>query len=168
MTTTRKDIGRWCHHRPYGPQEPPCPSCFPAHEGAIPEVHYPSADEFLDKYSINVTDNQDLSKGGVKYDTGKPRMDLLAPEAIEGLASVLDYGAKKYADRNWERGMRWGRCTAAALRHIFAWMRGEDRDPETGLSHIDHAMCCLMFLKAYIARKVGEDDRKRIFDESAE
>ena len=112
-----------------------------------------------------MTDNMDLSKGGVKYDTGKPRMDLLAPEFVEGVARVLDFGAVKYADRNWEAGMRWGRCVGAALRHIFAWMRGEDFDKESGLHHLDHAACCLMFLRAYVARCIGEDDRKRKFVE---
>lgn len=109
-------------------------------------------------------DNMDLETGGVKYDDGKARLDLLAPEFIEGVGQVLTYGAKKYADRNWEKGMRWGRCVGAVLRHIFSWMRRQDIDPESGLHHLDHAACCLMFLRAYIARKIGEDDRKRVFD----
>ena len=109
-------------------------------------------------------DNMDLSKGGVKYDDGKPRFDLIAPEFEGGLAGILGYGARKYADRNWEKGMRWGRCVAAFRRHFNAWMSGEDIDPESGLHHLDHAACCLMFLRAYVARKIGEDDRKRIFE----
>lgn len=104
-------------------------------------------------------DNYDLGKGGVKYDEGKPRYDLLPPEFLEGTAHVLTYGAAKYRDRNWEAGMRWGRPFGAMMRHLWAWWRGEARDPETGFSHLWHAACCLAFLIAYEERNIGEDDR---------
>jgi hypothetical protein len=99
---------------------------------------------------------------GRKDDHAKPRMDLIAPEAMVALARVLTFGAEKYAPRNWEKGMDWGRVYAAAQRHMWAWLAGEDNDPETGLSHMAHAMCCLMFLIAYQARGTGRDDRPRI------
>ena len=108
-------------------------------------------------------DNMDLAKGGVKYDGDKPTMELLAPEFLVGTATVLAYGKRKYAARNWEAGMRWGRPLGGLLRHITAWMTGEDIDPESGLHHLDHAACCLMFLRGYVARGIGEDDRKRDF-----
>lgn len=98
---------------------------------------------------------------GVKFDEDKIRYDLVPPEAIEGLARVLTFGAKKYADRNWEKGMKWGRVFGALMRHSWAWWRGEDKDPETGYSHLEHALCCVAFLLTYEARKVGEDDRPR-------
>lgn len=96
---------------------------------------------------------------GVKNDQEKVRMDLLSEVAMEGLAQVLTYGAKKYASDNWRKGMNWRRLIAAALRHLFAFSRGEDLDPESGLPHIDHALCCLMFLSEYAKRKLGADDR---------
>jgi hypothetical protein len=83
---------------------------------------------------------------GIKYDADKPRMDLLDSYAIEQLATVLGFGAKKYAAHNWRGGLSKSRLIAAALRHLFAYLRGEDVDPETGLSHVAHAMCCCMFL----------------------
>ena len=97
-----------------------------------------------------------------KQDAGKPRMDLIAPEMLFGVAEVLDFGARKYAERNWERGISWGRCFGAMMRHMWAWWRGEACDPETGFSHLSHAACCLMFLMAYEARGVGADDRKGV------
>jgi hypothetical protein len=106
-----------------------------------------------------VTDNVDLDKGGVKYDTDKLRFDLFSPHALEQVAQVLTLGAQKYRPRNWETGMRWGRPFAAAMRHLWAWWRGEDRDPDTGLSHLAHAACNLMFLLHYDATATGEDDR---------
>lgn len=96
---------------------------------------------------------------GTKADDGKLPYDLIAPELLESLAKVLQFGAKKYAPRNWEKGMSWGRVFAALMRHMWAWWRKEDKDPETGFSHLEHAACCIMFLLAYEQRKAGVDDR---------
>ena len=95
----------------------------------------------------------------VKYDSGKLRIELIPPEVIEGIAAVLTFGAAKYADRNWEKGMPWGRCFAAAMRHLWAWWRGQDKDPESGINHLAHALCCIAFLLTYNIRCVGTDDR---------
>lgn len=96
---------------------------------------------------------------GVKLDGDKPRYDLLPPEFLDGTAHVLTHGAAKYSERNWEKGMRWGRPFAALMRHMWAWWRGEDKDPETGMSHLWHAACCIAFLMAYEERGTGTDDR---------
>lgn len=97
-----------------------------------------------------------------KYDQDKPRMDLIAPEIMVGLGVILKFGAEKYAARNWELGMDWSRPFGALMRHMWAWWTGEDKDPETGESHLWHAACCLMFLIAYEGRGVGKDDRNKI------
>jgi hypothetical protein len=73
--------------------------------------------------------------------------------------AVLEFGAAKYGPRNWEKGMAWHRPYSAAMRHLWAWWMGEDRDQETGLSHLAHALCCIMFLMAYVKRGGGTDDR---------
>lgn len=97
---------------------------------------------------------------GVKHDSGKSsRPELIPPEAIEALGTVLAFGAKKYADRNWELGMDWGRVFGAAMRHLWAWWKKEDKDPETGYSHLWHALTCIAFLIAYEQRKIGKDTR---------
>jgi hypothetical protein len=96
---------------------------------------------------------------GHKCDQNKPRYDLVPPEALDALARVLTLGAAKYTDRNWEAGMAWGRPFAACMRHLWAWWGGESRDPESGLSHLAHALCCVAFLIAYEARGAGQDDR---------
>jgi hypothetical protein len=86
---------------------------------------------------------------GLKFDQDKVRMDLVPPVAVTWIAKILTFGAKKYGDRNWEQGIKYGRVYAAALRHLFAWWGGEEKDPETGESHIAHALCCLAFLAHY-------------------
>lgn len=83
---------------------------------------------------------------GRKDDAEKVPLDLLDPLALEGLAQVLAFGAKKYAAHNWRGGISWSRLLAALLRHTFAILRGELVDGESGLPHIDHVGCCWMFL----------------------
>ena len=71
----------------------------------------------------------------------------------------MTFGAKKYDSHNWRRGFKWSRLLGAALRHILAFMGGQDKDPETNLSHLAHAACCIMFLLEHEAKGLGEDDR---------
>lgn len=84
----------------------------------------------------------------MKFDADKPRMDLIEPEFLEGLAKVLTLGASKYAPNSWKTDVSEPerRYYAAALRHLLAWKKGEKTDHESGLSHLYHAACNLMFL----------------------
>ena len=100
--------------------------------------------------------------GGSRFDAGKPMMALLDPVALEGLATVLTMGAKKYAAHNWTRGMLWSRVTGSLLRHLFKFMRGEDYDAESGLPHIDHVLCNAMFLSHYFRMHKSLDDRCKL------
>ena len=89
----------------------------------------------------------------------KPRLELVPWTAVTEIAEVLTFGAEKYDANNWCRGARWGRYFAALCRHIFAWWSGEEKDPETGKSHLAHAGCCLLFLMEYQRNTWGTDDR---------
>jgi hypothetical protein len=95
----------------------------------------------------------------IKYDSQKPRMDLLPLDVLEGVAEVLQFGATKYGDYNFAKGMKYSRLLAATLRHISSFQRGEDIDKESGLLHLNHAICSLIFLSFYEKYKTGEDDR---------
>lgn len=97
--------------------------------------------------------------GGKKHDQDKPMMALLTPEFLEETAKVLTFGAAKYEKYNWAKGMSWSRPFGALMRHAWAWWGGEDKDPETGLSHLAHCACNLLFLLHYEKFKKGEDDR---------
>lgn len=96
---------------------------------------------------------------GVKNDQGKAPLDLLDPLALEGIAKVLEFGAQKYARHNWRGGLSYSRLIAALMRHLFAIIRGEDNDPESGLPHIDHVGCCWMFLSNMMKTRPDLDDR---------
>ena len=96
--------------------------------------------------------------GGIKHDTSKLPLELLPFEALESIAEVLKFGATKYEAHNWRKGFKWSRLLGASLRHLFAWARGEGKDPETGYSHLAHAGCCVLFLLAHEINNYGEDD----------
>ena len=84
---------------------------------------------------------------GRKFDGGKLEYGLLPPYALQETVKVLTFGAQKYERNNWihvDDGIR--RYFDALQRHVWAWKMGEDIDPESGLHHLAHAMCCLMFL----------------------
>lgn len=100
---------------------------------------------------------------GVKFDSNKIPVELLPTQALEEIAKVLAFGAKKYASWNWAKGMNWSRLIGACIRHLYAYARGEDKDPESGLSHIAHAGCCVLFLLQYDISKLGTDDRYKEF-----
>jgi hypothetical protein len=84
---------------------------------------------------------------GTKHDNDKPKWDLLPLKLVNETVEVLTYGAKKYLPNNWkvvENGI--DRYYAACLRHLTAWRMGEANDPESGYSHLAHAMCNLIFI----------------------
>lgn len=96
---------------------------------------------------------------GRKDDRGKDPWNLLPWDAVRAAVQVMAFGARKYGDRNWERGMAYSRLYSAAMRHMIAWWEGEKADPETGYSHLSHAACCILFLLAFELRGIGSDDR---------
>lgn len=100
-----------------------------------------------------------MSEGGTKKDNGKPRISLIPKEAIWGCASALTFGADKYGQYNFMAGLKYTRLADAAMRHITQYLAGENTDPESGLSHLDHAMASLAMLKFMEARRPDMDDR---------
>ena len=84
---------------------------------------------------------------GQKNDHEKPMYNLLPPNAIDSMAQVMTFGAKKYAPNSWQLvDNPLERYRAALLRHAFAMQRGEVLDSESGLPHSAHVMCCAAFI----------------------
>jgi hypothetical protein len=97
-----------------------------------------------------------------KFDVGKARHDLIPPCVPRLLAEVLEFGSRKYGANNWAKGegLAWTRLYAALQRHLTAWWEGREQvDPETGKSHLAHALCQLAFLVASEEYGIGTDDR---------
>ena len=82
---------------------------------------------------------------GRKNDQGKDPWHLFPWDAARAIVKVLGFGASKYDPRNWEKGMAWSRPHDALIRHLTAWWQdGEDKDPETKMSHLWHVRCCAL------------------------
>lgn len=100
-------------------------------------------------------------EGSIKKDEGKPDYTMLTLEMIDLVSKVRMFGAKKYARGNFKKtGFKYTRSLAAALRHIYAFLNGEDNDPESGLSHLGHAICCIEHLIYDTKHHPSNDDRK--------
>jgi hypothetical protein len=97
--------------------------------------------------------------GGLRYNNGKARFDLVPPEFELAVAEHYRRGGMKYLPRNWERGMSWMACAASLRRHYNAWMLGEDYDPETGSHHMIGVAWNAIALFVYFVRGIGADDR---------
>lgn len=96
---------------------------------------------------------------GRKNDNGKPPITLIPREAIEGAARAFDFGARKYDRHNFRNGIDMSRLLDASMRHILAYANGEDLDPESGLSHLDHGIASLCMAKFMEANRPERDDR---------
>jgi hypothetical protein len=105
------------------------------------------------------SDRRIIDGGGLRFNEGKTQIDLIPPDVIEGLGKVLTFGADKYDKNNYRRGMKWSNVINSLLRHINAFRAGEDFDKESGLLHLDHAMCNLVFLREFMRIYPQGDDR---------
>lgn len=74
--------------------------------------------------------NQLKNEPGLRYDAGKLRYDLIPPEVIEALAQVYTDGAKKYHDRNWEKGMSYSRLIRCIFSHLVKYIFGHRYDKD--------------------------------------
>lgn len=89
---------------------------------------------------------------GRKEKQGKDPWDLLPWDSVEQVILVLKMGSVKYGARNWEKGLRVDELFAATIRHLVSWWGGQDRDPESGLPHLAHAITSLLFILAFYVR----------------
>lgn len=91
--------------------------------------------------------NEAQPNEGVKYDLDKPDYSLIPARALEDVVKILTLGKQKYSRDNWKLlEDAKNRYFAAAQRHMWARFRGEKLDPESGIDHAAHAICCMLFL----------------------
>lgn len=150
------------YHSPSAKTLDDAPSvCWPcADKGGLPGwTAKPTGDAIISTTRRITVAPEGEQSGGLKFDTDKPRLELLDRAWLEQVASVLGFGAKKYAAHNWRKGLQQSRLIGAALRHLHAHNSGEDLDPESGLPHLAHASCCLMFATGMMATRPDMDDR---------
>jgi len=95
----------------------------------------------------------------LRYNQGKRKWALVDFKSLEPMVEVLEYGEEKYASWNWMKGQEVTSICESLLRHTFAFMDGEDNDPESGLSHLGHMMSNLMFISYMLREKPEWDNR---------
>lgn len=136
-------------------------TCLMCRVSCVGEPEWKLCTECYEKFKLHVSPllPPEKKSAGLKFDSNKPPMELLSPVWLEGVAQVLAFGAKKYAAHNWRKGIQISRLIGAALRHIFAFLAGQDLDPESKLPHLHHASCCLMFASELMYTKPECDDR---------
>lgn len=110
---------------------------------------------------VRVTDPETGGQKGVKLE----RYDLLPDDALDEIARVYGEGAKKYEDRNWEKGYKWGYSIGALKRHVSLFCQGYDYDTGPGGTNRHHMACaawhCLCLL-TFSLRGLGTDDRVKL------
>lgn len=127
----------------------------------VNNIKLPKVDPDLWGHTLESEYYTQVEKEGIRHDEGKPQISLVPPESINALASVLTKSIVRYEPRNWEKGMDWSRCYDSLQRHLIAWWGGQDKDPDSGLSHLWHALANLTFLVTYEQRGRGRDNRPK-------
>jgi len=132
-------------------------------EPTIKKLTFPESASICGSQTLGAPPSKGLNK-----DNGKLRVDLVPVSAIEAIAEVLgkacaptpDGKPPKYPERNWENGIAYSRVYANVQRHLLAWWKGRDIDPESGLHTLKHALCRLSMLVEYVERGMNNfDDR---------
>jgi hypothetical protein len=105
--------------------------------------------------------DEGIDMEAIKYDDGKPKMSLIPAHAIFAMARALTHGALKYDSFNYKNGegLDWDRYSSALLRHLFAWLGGQEFDTDSGLRHTDHVLSCAAMLSDAVESKIGKDTR---------
>lgn len=100
-----------------------------------------------------------MSDSGIKFDGEKPDYSLIPPFALEELAKLLTFGAKKYAPNNWQKVKPKSRYYAAMARHMNQYMQAvlnnnkkEEYDEDSGIHHLICVACNAMFLMEHSTR----------------
>lgn len=114
-----------CAYRYHDYGKYPCKICTTEDDGRF--LHEPS------HWTASIPEIQDsgerteFESGAVRdMHEGKGRCDLLPMCVMLRLARHYEAGAKKYNDRNWERGIPAHSFADSALRHIFKYMDGQN------------------------------------------
>lgn len=102
-----------------------------------------------------------LSGAAPRHNKGKPQLAHVPLSMKVAMAQVLEHGATKYGWNNWRRGYSWVDTASSAMRHLDRWVdpSWSDRDCESKLSHLYHALANIAFLIEYEMYELGDDDR---------
>lgn len=108
-----------------------------------------------------VRKSRDVVTDGYKHDGGKPCLDLVPPEIIIAVGTVMTHGAEKYGEGNY-RKVEPKRYRSALMRHICKWLKNPHGiDEDSGLPHLWHIACNVAFLLELDKPETDMKDFKR-------
>lgn len=102
---------------------------------------------------------------GIKHDDLTLRFDLLPIRPLMELVRVYTIGSFKYADRNWEKGLKWCRLFSAMMRHSWKWFFGEKYDRKDGQHHLASVAWYAFALMEFEYTHTELDDRPKFTNE---
>ena len=116
---------------------------------------------------MNANEQGDNMSKGTRYNEGKTQLSMIleARNALNGCAKVLEFGKAKYDRGNWRNGLNHTETCDSLLRHLSAYLSGEDLDPESELPHVDHVLCNALFLAEMLRTHSELDDRSKLNNE---
>lgn len=88
-----------------------------------------------------------------RFNEGKPKWSLVHFASLVPMIRVLEFGAQKYAPRNWQKPMDLQEILESMQRHLAALFDGEEVDKESNISHMGHIMCNAMFYNYHKERQ---------------
>ena len=102
-----------------------------------------------------------MTEQALRYNTGKRQWSLVDFKSLESMVEVLEHGCIKYSPHNWKKGMPVSEVSESLLRHMFAFLSGQDKDIDSNCDHLGHIMANAMFLSYIMREKSHYDDRIR-------
>lgn len=105
-----------------------------------------------------------------QYGDLKLKHQLVPAAAMNAIARGLEEGAKKYGPYNWrDQPVELMTYVGATLRHLFAWIEGEEIDPDSkaGKHHLDGAIADLAIIIDAIKADTFIDNRPRVKNKGA-
>jgi len=117
---------------------------------------YSDEDTYERIKAMQAAEDAEAGEFAHRFNSGKVRFELIEPDFEEGIARVLTFGATKYGPENWKSSYNTEKhnefvagCHASLRRHLHSIRIGEWLDAESGLPHVDHVACNLMFIRYY-------------------
>lgn len=109
-------------------------------------------------YTLSDTGKREKWETGAMRENapGKGRFDLISPIFLKRLAIVMEKGAMKYADRNWEKGMPLHKYLDSALRHISQILEGKTDEDHAGQASFN--LMAFIHTKEMIDRGILPDE----------
>lgn len=96
--------------------------------------------------------------GGTRYSSGKPPLCWAPWLGMREVGRVAQYGASKYAPKDYLRGQSFSTLLNSAMRHMLIAMHEPlSRDTESRLLHVGHAAWNLLTLLHFVEQDRADE-----------